>query len=246
MPLTATLERLGNRLFRWRAVPPVLALALLLVHLRGYQELGGSRRLEDAWQAGCLLVALAGLALRAHVVGHAPKDTSGRNAREQRAASLNTSGWYSVLRHPLYAGNFLIYLCTVAFTHDPWPAAVCLLGFWLYYVPIMLAEEAFLRARFGREFTDWARDTPALWPAPSRWRAPVLPFSPRNVLRREYNNGFSVILAMFLLDAAGASAARGQLALGPAWSLALVAGFLAWVVLRTLKRHTALLRVAGR
>jgi protein-S-isoprenylcysteine O-methyltransferase Ste14 len=246
MALSEHLERSGNWLFRWRAVPPVLALLLLTLHLQDYQYLFGSKRADDTWQLGCLLVALLGLALRIHVVGHTPKDTSGRNAREQRAASLNTSGLYSVVRHPLYLGNFLVYLGTVAFTHDLWPALVCLLGFWLYYERIMAAEEAFLRTRFGAQFENWARVTPAFIPKPRLWRRPDLPFSPRNVLRREYNNVFSVLLAMFLLDSASDSAAQGRFALGHWWSIALVVGFLAWLLLRTLKRHAKILRVAGR
>lgn len=246
MALTDHFEQSGNWLFRWRAVPPVLALLVLMLHLGNYHYLLDSRRADDLWQLGCLLVAVAGLALRAYVVGHTPKDTSGRNAREQRAASLNTSGLYSVVRHPLYVGNFLIYLGTVAFTHDPWPASVCLLVFWLYYERIMAAEERFLRARFGAQFEEWAQVTPAFVPKPRLWRHPDLPFSLRNVLRREYNNVFSVLLAMFLLDAASESAAQGRFALGPWWVVALTVGFVAWLVLRTLKRHTELLRVAGR
>jgi protein-S-isoprenylcysteine O-methyltransferase Ste14 len=246
MALSDHFQRSGDRLFRWRAIPPVLALLVLLLHLEDYGYLLGSKRIDDLWQLGCLLVAMSGLALRIHVVGHTPKDTSGRNAREQRAASLNTSGLYSVVRHPLYVGNFLIYLGTVAFTHDAWPALVCLLAFWLYYERIMAAEEAFLRARFGMQFEEWARVTPAFVPKWRMWRTPDLPFSLRNVLRREYNNVFSVLLAMFLLDAASDSAAQGRFAPGHWWVIALAIGFLAWLVLRTLKRHTELLRVAGR
>ena len=246
MALTDHFVRSGNWLFRWRALPPVLALLLLMLHLDGYHYLFDSKRADDLWQLGCLLVATLGLCMRAYVVGHTPKDTSGRNAREQRAARLNTTGLYSVVRHPLYVGNFLIYLGTVAFTHDLWPAVVCLLGFWLYYERIMAAEEAFLQARFGARFASWASHTPAFLPEPHRWRAPDLPFSLRNVLRREYNNVFSVLLAMFLLDSASESAARGRFALGLWWSLALAVGFIAWLVLRTLKRHTEILRVAGR
>src|SRR6476619_3343333 len=162
MALSEHLERSGNWLFRWRAIPPVLALLLLMLHLQDYQYLFGSKRTDDLWQLGCLLVALLGLAIRIHVVGHTPKNTSGRNAREQRADSLNTSGLYSVVRHPLYLGNFLIFLGTVGFVHDPWPATVCLLGFWLYYERIMFAEEAFLRAKFGAAYLEWAARTPAL------------------------------------------------------------------------------------
>ena len=246
MALSDHFIRSGSWLFRWRAVPPVLALLLLMLHLEGYHHLLDSKRADDAWQLGCLLVSGLGLALRAYVVGHTPRDTSGRNARAQRAASLNTSGLYSVVRHPLYLANFLIYLGTVAFTHDPWPAACCLLGFWLYYERIMVAEEAFLRARFGGHFEAWARRTPAFVPNPRLWRPPQLAFSLRNVLRREYNNLFSVVLAMFLLDSASESAAQGRLALGHWWALALGVGFVAWLILRTLKRHTQVLRVAGR
>jgi protein-S-isoprenylcysteine O-methyltransferase Ste14 len=246
MALSDHFQRSGNWLFRWRAVPPVLALLVLLLHLENFHYLFDSKRADDLWQLGCLLVAGLGLALRTYVVGHTPKDTSGRNAREQRAASLNTSGLYSVVRHPLYVGNFLIYLGTVAFTHDPWPALVCLLGFWLYYERIMAAEEAFLRERFGAQFEEWASVTPAFVPKWRLWRTPDLPFSLRNVLRREYNNVFSVLLAMFLLDAASDSAAQGRFTLGPWWVVALAVGFIAWLVLRTLKRHTEVLRVAGR
>ena len=246
MALSDHFVRSGSWLFRWRALPPVLALLVLMAHLDGYRYLFDRKPADDAWQFGCVVVAALGLALRAYVVGHTPKDTSGRNAREQRAASLNTSGLYSVVRHPLYLANFLIYLGTVAFTHDLWPAIVCLLGFWLYYERIMAAEEAFLRARFGAQFEAWARVTPAFLPNLRLWRRPELPFAPRNVLRREYNNVFSVVLAMFLLDSASESAAQGRFALGHWWSLALVVGFVGWLVLRTLKRHTTILRVAGR
>ncbi|MFL6592293.1 MAG: methyltransferase family protein [Luteimonas sp.] len=246
MVLSEQLERSGNWLFRHRAVPPVLALLVLMLHLEDFHYLFDSKRADDLWQLACLLVAVCGLALRMHVVGHTPKNTSGRNAREQRAESLNTAGLYSVVRHPLYLGNFLIYLGTVAFTHDLWPAVVCLLGFCLYYERIIMAEEAYLRARFGTQFVEWAGTTPALLPSLHRWRAPTLPFSLRNVMRREYNNVFSVVLAMFLLDSASDSAARGHFTLGHWWSIALVAGFFGWLVLRTLKRHTRILRVAGR
>jgi protein-S-isoprenylcysteine O-methyltransferase Ste14 len=246
MALAEDFERSGNWLFRWRGYLPLLALALLVIHLRHYHYLLGNAALDDAWELACFVIAALGLALRAHVVGHTPRNTSGRNAREQRADSLNTSGLYSLVRHPLYLGNFLIFLGTVGFVHDPWPATVCLLGFWLYYERIMFAEEAFLRARFGDAYLEWAARTPAIVPSLRHWRAPALPFSLRNVLRREYNNVFSVIVAMFLLDTISDSVAEGRVDFGRAWLLALAIGFVAWIVLRTLKRRTQWLRVEGR
>ena len=246
MALAEDLERSGNWLFRWRGWLPLIALAVLLLDLRHYRYLGGSRRVDELWELGCFLVATFGLCIRAHVVGHAPKDTSGRNAREQRAASLNTTGLYSVVRHPLYLGNFFIFLGTISFVHAWWPAVACLLGFCMYYERIMFAEEQFLRARFGRGYEDWAAATPAIIPNLRSWKRPDLPFSLRNVLRREYNNAFSVVLAMFILDTASDSVVAHRFGPGRLWLCALAVGFVAWIALRTLKRHTEWLRVPGR
>ncbi|AXK71186.1 hypothetical protein DWG18_02050 [Lysobacter sp. TY2-98] len=246
MMLRAAMERQGAWLFRWRSYPPVAALALLLLRVGHYHYLGGSKFDDDVWQFCCALLAALGLLVRALVVGHVPKDTSGRNAREQRAEALNTTGLYSLVRHPLYIGNFLIFVGTVAFLHDPWPSAVCILGFWLYHERIMLAEEAFLAERFGSAYEIWAARTPALIPTLRHWSKPSLPFSIRNVLRREYNNVFSVALAMFVLDVASESTVQGRLSVGPIWTIAVLVGLAAWLILRTLKRRTSILRVQGR
>jgi protein-S-isoprenylcysteine O-methyltransferase Ste14 len=246
MNLYAAMKVQGQSLFRWRGYVPVLALITVLIGLDHYRYLAGSKFFDDLWQLGCVLLACLGLSVRALVVGHTPKDTSGRNAREQRAEVLNTTGMYSIVRHPLYVGNFLVFLGVVSFLHQPWPMAVCVLGFALYHERIMLAEEAFLEQRFGDEFREWAARTPAVIPDPRAWLYSNLPFSLRNVLRREYNNAFGVVLAMFLLDAASDSAAQHRLTTGYWWERLMFVGFVLWLILRTLKRRTEVLRVAGR
>ena len=56
-----------------------------------------------------LAVSLLGEAIRIITVGHAPRNTSGRNTTEGQVADvINTSGIYSIIRHPLYVGNFLL------------------------------------------------------------------------------------------------------------------------------------------
>ena len=66
------------------------------------------------------------------------------------------------------------------------------------------------------------------------------------MLRREYNNAFSVVLAMFILDTASDSVVAHRFGPGRLWLCALAVGFVAWIALRTLKRHTEWLRVPGR
>jgi len=73
-----------------------------------------------------------------------------------------------------------------------------------------------------------------------------LPFSLKNVLRREYNNFFSAVLILFVLDGLGRYFAEGRVRLDLAWTIFLGVSFAIWIVLRTIKRNTEWLRVPGR
>ena len=55
-------------------------------------------------------ISVLGFLVRFYTIGTTPKGTSGRNTKEQVADVLNSSGMYSMLRHPLYLGNYLIWL----------------------------------------------------------------------------------------------------------------------------------------
>ncbi len=73
-------------------------------------ELAIGEHANHALFFACLALSYAGLVLRCLIVGFVPGGTSGRNTTEQRAVHLNTSGAYSVVRHPLYVANFVILL----------------------------------------------------------------------------------------------------------------------------------------
>lgn len=246
MALREQFESSGDWLFRRRGYLPLAIIGLIVFVMRDFRYLADSRRLNALWEWGCVAVSFCGLGIRAYTVGYAPRNTSGRNAREQRADRLNSSGIYSIVRHPLYLGNFLVYLGVVLFAHVWWLAVICILAYWLYYERIMFAEESYLRGKFGGEFEQWAGRTPAFVPDARLWQPPDLPFSPRNVLRREYNNIFSVVLILFVLDGVGRYFAEGRLQLDPAWTIFFCVGFAIWIVLRTIKRNTEWLRVPGR
>ena len=100
MKLNDHFEKSGNWLFRWRSYLPLLLLGLSLASLRDFKYPGGSHVWDLVWELGSSVVGFLGVALRAYAVGCAPHRTSGRNAREQIADSLNTTGPYSVVRHP--------------------------------------------------------------------------------------------------------------------------------------------------
>ena len=246
MPLREDFEQTGNRFFRWRSYLPAVLVALLLAAMRDFQYLGGRHEYQELWAAGCIGISLAGLLVRVLVVGHAPRRTSGRNTAEQIADTLNTAGMYSVVRHPLYLGNFLIWLGIALFALKWWLALIYGLLFALYYERIMFAEEEFLRRKFGEEFVRWATATPAFLPRLRGWRRPPLPFSWRNVLRREYTALLGIFTAFAGLEMLEHVVVEHRLVAEQPWIWLGAAALTAAILLRFLKRHTALLSVEGR
>ncbi len=187
----------GLWMFRWRSFLPLAVLPLVALAL--YQLWAGGARvsaLTDALDIAALVIALAGLAVRGLSVGYARPGTSGRNTGEQRARGLNTTGIYSLVRHPLYLANFLMFLGFILAVHVAWLVLVCVALYALYYERIMMAEEDFLHAKFGAKYADWASATPAFFPRPGGWRTSVRGFSWRRVLRAEFN-GLALIAVLF-------------------------------------------------
>jgi len=244
MALVHEFEKAGNWLFRRRGWLPVFVFipSLLYIYLSGAQKLEYRPGMELAF----LAVSLFGQAIRAITVGHTPKKTSGRNIRKQVADNLNTTGIYSVVRHPLYLGNFFMWLGPVIFLRSAWIAVIFWLAYWLYYERIMFAEEQFLRRKFGESYDRWSEQVRSFIPSFRNYTRSDLPFSLRNVLKREYN-GFGLIFIVFaLLDIVRSSTLAERLSIHPMWALLLAFGFLTFIILRTIKKRTTWLDVRGR
>lgn len=246
MPLREDFERSGNWLFRWRSFLPVIALVAFALIIKEFTFIGNSERLDQLWELFCLSVSFFGLGIRILTIGHTPYGTSGRNTHRQVAETLNTTGLYSTVRNPLYLGNYFMSLGVVLFLHLWWLVLIYTLIFWLYYERIIFAEEEFLRNKFGQTYLDWANATPVFIPSFAHYKKPALRFSVKNVLRREYNGFFAVILLMFILEVIGDVVVEGHLHFDTRWLIFLVIGFSVWITLRFLKKHTTLLDVEGR
>lgn len=246
MALSNELEKSGSWLFRYRSFLPLGVVPVLAVGLDSFTYLAGSHGMTEFWTAFCFLLSLSGLVVRILTVGHAPRGTSGRNTRQQVADHLNTTGMYSLVRHPLYLGNYLVLLGFVMFFRSWWLVLLVTCLYALYYERIMFTEEAFLRQRFGDPFEVWAATTPAFIPRWHGWKAPALPFCWRTVLRREYSGFFLVALVFPLLDIAGDSVAEKHVVVDWWWLSMLAAGSFLHFILRFLKKRTRLLEVDGR
>jgi len=242
MPLQEEFECSGSWLFKWRSYLPLAMFGILLVAMDKYQYPGNSKILDELWEGVCLLVSFFGLSIRVFTVGHTPRATSGRNTKRQVAETLNTTGMYSLVRHPLYLGNFFMFLGVILFAHTWWLTLIYVLAFWLYYERIMFAEEAFLRKKFGGSFLAWAADTPAFIPRFQNYIRPNSSFSLKKVLRKEYNGFFAIILAMFILEELGEIILHGKLEMDLQWIILLSLSFIVWATMRIIKKTTTWLR----
>lgn len=249
--LKKKLESQGSFLFRWRSYLPFVLVPSALIALSdsAYIHRWLGEPIEEIWDVLALAISLAGLAVRAHVVGHAAPGTSGRNTRRQRAKSLNTSGLYSVVRNPIYLGNFLVLLGFVLAIKSWWFAIMTCSIFVLYYERIMIAEERYLNQRFSKAYREWSERTPLFVPDFRLWKRPDRPFSIRTVLRREYNGLYLIIVVFTAIEVVsdvlgGVKSVEAWVREDFPWLVLLGAGTLAFAVLRYLKKRTSLLKDA--
>lgn len=179
----------GELLFRWRSYLPLAVVAGLIYGLYEFGPTGiGDLR---SWVLGGLVLAALGLGLRLYAVGHAPRGTSGRH-RRQHAEQLNTFGIYSVVRHPLYVGNVLVWT-GVSLTSGWLPGALASAGAGiLMFALIVRHEDQYLRRHFGSEFEEWASVTPAFVPRPRLWRVARRPFRWATAVASEYSTLHSI------------------------------------------------------
>lgn len=243
----------GQFLFRWRSYLPYLLALPLIVALpqSGWFEAAFGEGAEIAWDIFAALIAFSGLGVRVAAVGVVPAGTSGRNARAQRADSLNTTGLYSVVRNPLYLGNAIIVLGLALAVKVWWIVPLALAATAIFYAGVIAAEEAFLHEKFGPAYDLWRARTPAILPDFGLWRRPQLPFSLRNVLRREYNGFYQIVVSLTALEFASDVLGEGvSLAAfvdeDGHWLWFLGLGTAVWFVLRSMKKYTVWLRVEGR
>jgi protein-S-isoprenylcysteine O-methyltransferase Ste14 len=192
-------------------------------------------------------VSLLGQAIRILTVGFAPRNTSGRNTSGgQIADEINVTGIYSILRHPLYLGNFFMWLGPVLFIRSFVATLVFVLLYWLYYERIMFAEEQFLRRKFGEAYDKWSEKVSSFIPYSFKYIPSKLHFSVRNVLKREYNSFINIFVVFTLMDLFRNYFLSERIYLTTMWIYLMVSTFLIWITVRTIHKRTKWLEVEGR
>ena len=137
MALINELEKQGNLLFKYRGQFPVVLFILAIPFL--YFTNSTQPLLAENYTFIAIALSVVGFLIRAYTIGTTPRGTSGRNTKEQVAEVLNSTGIYSMVRHPLYLGNYFMWIGIVVFTFNWYFVFVVSLLYWVYYERIMFA-----------------------------------------------------------------------------------------------------------
>lgn len=246
MALIHSFESSGNKLFRYRGQIPLL-LFVASVPVIYFTDISClTDQMKCILLIGCAVVSLAGFIIRAIAIATTPKNTSGRNTKEQIAETVNQTGIYSTVRHPLYLGNYFMWIGIVGFTFNIWFVLVVTLAYWLYYERIMFAEERFLEKKFGEIYLNWSMKVPAFIPSFKNYTKSVVPFSLKSVLRREYSGILATVFGFLFVAVCRDYFEMEVFELNRIYAWVFGGTLLLTFILRSMKKYTQLLNEEGR
>jgi len=185
--------KLGNFLFKHRSFTPVPLIILVFIIFRPI-DLGKNNIKINL--VG-LLISLLGEIVRVIAVGFAHTGTSGRESY-LRADRLNISGIYSIVRNPLYIGNFFIFTGLVIVFFNIFAGLSFIIFLILQYYFVILAEENFLKEKYGLEYEVYCQQVKRIIPTFRGYKRNRTPFNLKKVIFKENDSIFN-ILAMYLL-----------------------------------------------
>lgn len=248
MALIHSFEKNGNFLFKYRGqIPVVLFLASIpVIYFTDYKCIEGNSIMYYSLLGVCATVSFLGQWIRAVAIGTSNKHTSGRNTKEQVADALNTKGIYSTVRHPLYLGNYFMWIGIVMFTFNIWFTLVVSLLFWIYYERIMFAEERFLERKFGDDYLNWSQKVPAFIPSFKNYEKTSIPFSMKTILRREYSGITATIIGFVFVEILRNWFSTGTFEVTSYEYITLAVALGITLVLRSLKHYTKILHEEDR
>lgn len=249
MALQESLEQQGNFLFRYRSFLPLIILVagILVFTMDVLNDTLPTWIPYHCVEYSSLIVSIFGLIIRIIAVGYSPANTSGRNTKTQLADEINTTGIYSTVRHPLYLGNFFMWLGTVMLMANGWFTLVFALAYWIYYERIMYAEEQFLRKKFGQPYLDWANQTPAFIPSCKKYQKSKYPFSLKKILKKEKNGVLAVFALLFVFHNIRYSILNGNIRIEMNWiCYATVIATVMYLILKYIKKYSNWLDEKGR
>jgi len=246
MALVQSFEKQGNFLFKYRGQFPLIlfALSVPFIYLTDYKLI--SNKEHTIFMFIAITLSVLGFFIRFYTIGTTPKGTSGRNTKEQVADVLNSSGLSSIVRHPLYLCNYLIWLGISLASFNIYFVVIMSLLFWIYYERIMFAEERFLERKFGVDYLNWSSKLPAFLPTILNFKKSETSFSLISVLRREYSSTLAAVIGFTYIEILRTYFSTSNWNVSNNTIIILIVAIICVLILRSLKHYTKLLAEKDR
>ncbi|ADJ27241.1 methyltransferase family protein [Nitrosococcus watsonii] len=196
----SSLIHYGNFLFKYRNIVFPLVLVVLLF---GFRPLPLSDNTSYSLGTSMLgfFISAMGEGIRVAVIGLAYIKRGGLNKRVH-ADTLVQEGIFAHCRNPLYLGNLLILFGLFLIHNNPWVYFLGLGFFLTAYTAIVMAEEAYLEAKFGADYQSYCRRV-------NRWLPRLrglgktlgsMQFNWRRVIAKDYASAYSwMVLALLIM-----------------------------------------------
>jgi protein-S-isoprenylcysteine O-methyltransferase Ste14 len=192
--MAASLVEIGNFSFRYRGY--LLPIAIILLIIPSPDLTPDYERLATIG----FCIALFGQFVRIGTIGF---DYIIRGGKDHKvyAERLVQGGAYSLVRNPMYVGNFFLLL-GLALASNSWLFVLVGVPLSLFmHRAIIAAEENFLRNKFGAEFDTYCANVPRWVPNLSRWGVAFkgMQFNWTRVLAKEYFTPFDYLAAVSIV-----------------------------------------------
>ena len=194
-PPASKKDRALKRVRRLRTQLPKIALPILIIEemLRGKRPLSALPPDINAAATAGLILILAGMGIRIWARGHFVKGL------------IFQTGPYSIVRHPLYVGSFLMLIGFLLIL-NMWLLWVVLLPFYVvFYTLTVISEESGLKRRIGKDWEEYRRSVPALIPMPWKIKAENIPGWSKEVFSKtpELQTIVSTVILLVLIEFGG-------------------------------------------
>lgn len=192
---------IGNFFFKYRNVLFIfLYLALFIPSPRIFTEakFGSDYYL---WPISLgLIITVSGQLIRGLTIGLAYIVRGGQN-KKVYAEKLVTEGIFNHCRNPLYVGNILMLLGVGILANSVLFVCILMPLFLFIYQAIVLAEEHFLRNKFGTDFVQYCERVNRWWINWSGIRRTFsgMRFNIRRWILKEYNTQFVWLVGITLI-----------------------------------------------
>ena len=146
------------------------------------------------------LIAIIGQGFRAMTIGFKYIVRGGKD-KKVYAVDLVTEGMFRHCRNPLYVGNILMLLGVGLLSNSLYFVIIVVPIFCFIYQAIVLAEENYLRGKFGPQYDVYTSDVnrwlPNLRGISETFRGAI--FNWRRYLLNEYNTLYMLTMSMYLV-----------------------------------------------